>query len=341
MNGNSLRILVANNHLDTIGGTEVYAYTVIEELVKRKYEVEYFTFTKGVVSEIIENDLNVKFMTKKKYDLILANHISCVRHLFNRGIIIQTCHGKFPELEQPSKYADFHVSISNEVKEYLNEKGIKSKIILNGINLNRFKNYRNVNKTLQNILSLSHSEEVNKLLSEVCKEKGYNFTSINKKINPIWELESVINENDLIIGIGRSAYDAISCGRNVLVFDYRGYVDKAIGDGYLKQDNIEKFLLFNLSGRYSNRTFNKETIIKELEEYSTVDADFNRIFAEKNLNIVDKIDEYLDLYFQLKKNYIFLIMKNFKIIMFKYNLFVYTSKVFIHNLICKIKFNKI
>ena len=37
-------VLVATNHLNTLGGTETYTYTIIEELVKREnVNVEYFT----------------------------------------------------------------------------------------------------------------------------------------------------------------------------------------------------------------------------------------------------------------------------------------------------------
>ncbi len=95
-------ILVATNHLKSIGGTETYSYAIIEELKSRGLNVEYFTFHKGLVSEKIERDLKVSFMKKRNYDLILANHYTTVDRLFGKGFIIQTCHGIFPPLERPN-----------------------------------------------------------------------------------------------------------------------------------------------------------------------------------------------------------------------------------------------
>ena len=107
-------ILVANHHLEKVGGTESYTYALTGELVKKGYNVEYFTFFKGEVADRLENDFFVPYMSRSKYDLILANHNTCVNYLFGKGFTIQTCHGIFPELEQPSPHADAYVAISEE-----------------------------------------------------------------------------------------------------------------------------------------------------------------------------------------------------------------------------------
>jgi hypothetical protein len=73
-----MNILVANNHLSQTGGTENYTYAIIVELVKLGHQVEYFTFEKGMVSDMIEN-LGVKFRSKKIYDLIIANDKTTIK----------------------------------------------------------------------------------------------------------------------------------------------------------------------------------------------------------------------------------------------------------------------
>ena len=114
-----MNILVANNSLDRLGGSETFTFTLIEELVRRGFSVEYFTFNFGLVSSKIENQLKVSFCTRKKYDLILANHNTCVEHLYKYGFIIQTCHGIFPKLEQPSSKSNLYVSVSTEIQNHL------------------------------------------------------------------------------------------------------------------------------------------------------------------------------------------------------------------------------
>src|SRR5690606_19581330 len=116
MGKDAKKILIATNHLESVGGSELYTYDLIKALSELAgIEVEYFTFDKGLISDKIEGELKIPFMSKKKYDLIFANHNTTVRELFSRAPIIQICHGVLPELEQPSPLADFHVSISEEV----------------------------------------------------------------------------------------------------------------------------------------------------------------------------------------------------------------------------------
>ena len=160
-----LSILVTNNHLKTFGGSETFTFSIIEELCKLGHSLEYFTFQRGLTSKKIEDELNVTFYSKKKYDIIFANHTSCIevlrRSVSPRTKIIQTCHGIFPEMEQPSKLANNHISISKEVQNHLLKLNFKSTIILNGININRFNSKKPINKELKSVLSLCQSEQAN------------------------------------------------------------------------------------------------------------------------------------------------------------------------------------
>jgi glycosyltransferase involved in cell wall biosynthesis len=294
-------ILVANNHLFEMGGSETFTYTLIEEISKRKdFNVEYFTFRKGVVSNKIENDLGVKFCSKKKYDLILANHNSCVDLLYPKGFTIQTCHGIYPQLEQPSNKADAHVSISQEVQDYLALRGYCSRIILNGINLERFKPETFLSPRLKTILSLCHSEEANKLIENICEKKGYNFLKAFKYSKPEWNIEKLINRADLVVGLGRSAYEAMACGRPVVVFDKRNYF-KSCCDGYVSE-NIGFSILYNCSGRYSKRFCDESDLQMEFSKYNVKDSEFLRTFAVSHLNIKDRVDDYIEYYQSLLKN---------------------------------------
>ncbi|MDN3605673.1 glycosyltransferase [Kaistella yonginensis] len=338
MNGSRLNILVANNYLEMIGGSEVFTYALIEELVKKGHDVEYFTFHKGFVSTKIENDLGVNYKSKNRYDLILANHNTCVEELFKLGCIIQTCHGIFPLLEQPCKFADGFVTISEEVQDHLFKKNYRSKLILNGINLDRFRCTRPIGSKLKTILSLSHSEDVNSIISGICKKLEINFLQLNKMINPKWNIEHEINKADLVIGLGRSAYDAMACGRTVIIFDKRNYMKESFGDGYVTANNIDNFIKNNCSGRYSNNIIDEIKLEKEILKYNPFDGKLLREFAENELSISTNVDVYLDFYYEIRNkfsnkfkrlNIILIIIADFK----ERN--IYNLKVFIYNLIIK------
>jgi len=285
-------ILVANHHLEKIGGSETYTFALIEELKSRGYNVEYFTFFKGESSNRIEKDLGVGFMSKPKYDLILANHTTCIKYLSHKGKIIQTCHGIFPRLEQPSRFADGHVCISEEVLSHVRAKGFEGKVILNGINCKRYTSVVPINDKLTTLLSLCQSKEANDMLSKACEISKVNFKSLNKYENAIWNVESIINESDMVVGLGRSAYEAMACGRAVLIFDNRNYF-KSYSDGYVDLEMINKSILNNCSGRYFKKELGVQELVQEINKYSKSTGKELQEFALENLNIVNQVNKYL------------------------------------------------
>lgn len=296
------KILVANHHLDKFGGSETFTFTFIDFLLKKGYSVEYFTFQKGIVSDKIENDLQVSFMREKHYDYIFANHNTCVRYLSSRGMVIQTCHGIYPRLEQPSKYADGHIAISIEVLEYIKSKGFQGEVLLNGIDCTRFSSKEPINNSLKSVLSLCQSESANEMILSACKKMNINFKSLNKYANPIWNVENVINEVDLVIGLGRSAYEAMACGRAVLIFDNRAYF-KSYSDGYVNSKMLNESIINNCSGRRFKNEYDVDDLVSDFKLYDKVDGSFLRDFALKNLNMELQVQEYLNFAIKTRRNF--------------------------------------
>lgn len=291
-----MEILVSNNHLQNTGGSENFTFALALELKRTAHNVEYYTLEKGATSDRFEQE-GIPFMSKSSYDLILANHITTVERLFTYGFIIQTCHGTIHELEQPSPFADMYVCVTQEVEEHLHSQGfMNTHVLLNGIDCNRFSQKNAISPKLSRVLSLSHSDKLNSFIRDCCDSIGVEFYSCNKYTDNVWEIESKINEVDLVVGIGRSIYDAMACGRCVISYDYRDYISEAIGDGYLNQENIEESIRCNCSGRSSHKTFNKEEFIQELGRYNPKDGAWARKYALNNLNIEHSALAYLSYY---------------------------------------------
>lgn len=290
-----MNILVTNNSLTHPAGTENYTFAIINSLLKKGHYVEYYTCKNGQIGKIIETKLGVKPKRQTKYDLILANHTSTIEKINGCGYIIQTCHGVFPYLEQPDKRANKHVAITYEVQEHIKQKGFDSSIILNGIDCERFYPKKELNNTLKTVLSLCQSPQANKFIQDCCKKMNIKYLQAYKYTDKIWDIENKINEADLVVGIGRSAYDAMACGRCVVSFDMRSYSGN-YGDGYINKDNINNSILYNMSGRFSKQTYNEKKFIEELKKYNPEDGFFLRDFALTNLNIDTQIDKYINLY---------------------------------------------
>lgn len=294
-----MKILLTNNHLVTAGGTETYVYAMACELKRLGHEVEIFTFQPGAFSFKVTELTGIRIINSLeqlgKYDLILANHNSTVDVCSGKGFIIQTCHGTLPKLEQPSVKANAHVAISWEVLFYLENFGIKSYIVSNGIDCERFKPVKPLNENIQNVLSLCQNEEFNKVLALEFENRGIGFKYFNKFSNPVWNIEDHMNEADMVISLGRGAYEAMACGRVVLVLDHRPY-QTMMGDGIIGIDPELSIFNSNCSGRYHRYTDIDYMIDDAIKYYSINLGDSMRSIALRVFNIKNSIKKYLDIY---------------------------------------------
>ena len=103
-----MKILVANRHLQGLGGSETFTFTLAAELKAAGHDVEYFTLFKGITSDKIE-ELGISFSTGLNYDLIIAGQFRTVNELRYKkftGPLIQICHGILTPGEQPHDEAD-------------------------------------------------------------------------------------------------------------------------------------------------------------------------------------------------------------------------------------------
>lgn len=290
-----MRILLGTDHLVKTGGTENYTYALATELKNRGHEVEYFAFERGEVAKRLEKK-RIPFMSHDQYDLVLANHTTVVRHLYGLGFTIQTCHGVFPRLEQPSMLADAHVAITEEVKLHLAAQGYAAHLIPNAIDTQRFFPERPLPEKLGTVLSLCQSKRANRFIASCCRQMGVRLLVANKHKHNVWKVEKLINKADLVVGVGRSIYDAMACGRCVVSFDYRDYTDAPpMGDGFLSAENVEQSELHNCTGRGTKRQFTKEEFIRELRKYDPAVGAWMREYALRRHNIATAVDAYLAL----------------------------------------------
>lgn len=291
-----MKILLGTHYLAKTGGTENYTYALAMELKRLGHDVEHFGIVRGKVSSLLEEQ-GIPFMSANYYDLILANHNTVVEKLWPYGFVIQTCHGNIAELEQPSPYADAYVAVSEEVKEHLLSKGFQTTaVIANGIDCNRFSPKKPVSPTLQTVLSLCQSDVANDFIRRCCERRNIRFLQSNKFTDNVWSIEDMINESDLVVGLGRSAYDAMACGRAVLVYDFRQYMGEFLGDGMLTPESIGKSMLCNCSGRASRLRYDEQAFIDEMQKYSPELAAWSREYALENLNIEVAAKKYLAVY---------------------------------------------
>jgi len=292
-----MRVLVCNHHLRRYGGSETFTFALAREVARRGHEVDVFALKRGDVSRRTSEFARDVRNPRRRYDLILASHATCMGHLRKRGVtgfLIQTCHGIFSDMEAPVPGADRYVAVSEEVQDHLRGKGFPAEVIRNGIDCDRFRPREPVNPRLERVLSLCQGEEANQLLAAACAEMGLRFTAMNKFRDGIWDIEDRINDADLVVSLGRGAYEAMACARAVLVLDSRSY-SGCLADGLVTPENVEQLLYTNLSGRTRRMVPGPEDVRRFFSEYDPGHGPRLRAFVESRLNVVEQADRYLSL----------------------------------------------
>ena len=295
-----MKVLVSNNTFSFTGGSETYAYCVIATLKKHGYDVD--AFTTGAVTMVGEEikKLGVNIFTNELhhgYDVALSSHLSTTKYTTQVAEkVIQTCHGIYPALEQPDPNASNLVAISQEVNTHITAKGMDSTIIHNGVDCDRFSPIKPINTKLKKVLSLAHDQGVNKLLAGACAKAGIQFEWHNKYINPTFEIQKKLQEADLVVTLGRGAYESMACGRPVFVLDNRGYSGQGmVGDGLLTPESIDKSLENNCSGRALKKRFDENLVLEEFAKYNSSLGEYFRDYALKNFNMDIQLQKYLSL----------------------------------------------
>lgn len=283
------RILIATNHLDRLGGSETWTYTMAQEFLRRGWDVEVFTLQNGEIADrlpIVENPTG-------EYDLILINHTTCLEALEDaKGRKVFTSHGIYPEIEQPEEGADAYVAISEEVQKHMKAKGFEAEIIRNGIDCDRFKPKKKINTKPKKVLCMCQGEEAQANVKKACEELGLEFEETSSRV---WEIEDKINKADIVFTLGRGAYEAMACGRAVIVYDSRPYSPFKTADGIVTRLNAKKLAQANFSGRTNKLNWTVADIKREIKKYKATMGEDNRKIALASFNVKKQAEKYINL----------------------------------------------
>lgn len=289
-----MRILLANFFLRDIGGTEKWTYAMAQELQRQGHDVEVFTCALGVTAEKIA-ELDIPVMARvpmgREYDLQLINHNRCLG-LLERvpGLKVYTCHGPQHPLEMPISGAHEYVGVSEEVRATYAP--FISRVVHNGVNLEEFSRFR-VYRLAPRVLSMAKAAKANAMVEEACKRVGYDFTSRHYLEEPEWDVASMMHDAEIVVGAGRTAYEALAAGCEVLQFDWRDQRGGTLADGWLTPSNVDYLRYFNCAGRGMAMKWEVDDIALALKNYTPMQ--WGAEWARGNADIRDKATQYLEI----------------------------------------------
>lgn len=222
------------------------------------------------------------------YDLGLLNHNNCLEALRGRNInkIVFTSHGVIPQPEWPVDGADIYVAVSEEVRDSDKMAGRNAVVIRNPIDTFKFSS-RPVSKNLRNVLFLSnYGWKVQETIDAATEGLHLERIGGNRRVH---DIEKHIAAADLVIGLGRSVYEAMSMAKNVIVYDYQG------GDGFVTPENIFRFRERNCSGRTNRLYYTPEQLRAELDKYDPALGPELRAYILEHNDVRKIADQYLSL----------------------------------------------
>lgn len=279
-----LNILITNQSLDSIGGTETYIYALVNELKKRGHNVVCFSFKLGVVAKklpckVLDNLQGIK----DDFDVIHAHHHNptIYAHKYIKAPIIFIKHGLVPKAEEiPSVPIKKLFVTSNAIKDWVLSKRYypQPEILYNGVDVFRFR-------------PLPLKEEYELLVLDNYGTKlNLNYKSIKYVggSKQEWNVEETINRASVVLTTGRGALEAMACNKPTIVYGRYGC------DGLVTSDNYFELRKNNFSGRrYGNKNLRVE-IEKAKKEKPKM-----REFIIKYHNITDMVSRLEKAYYKV------------------------------------------
>jgi hypothetical protein len=272
-----MKILITNNTLAALGGSEWVVVDLARALVSRGHQVaacssqigEAGSLLKGMSVPAILNPFESPF----KPDVIHGqHHLDTMRALcaFPGVPAIYHCHGSLPWVEKPPVHPRllYYVGMCSVVSERIRlSLGLTDQEVMtipNWVDLDRFRFVRTPREKPRNaLLYLRSFDRTGWHAAQLCKA----FESMGIKLD-LWlpqgetrAPEVVLPEYDIVLASGRSAIEAMASGCALLPISPTACLDLA------DPDNFDLLQHQNFSPRLNTGQFNAESIIQAVSAY--------------------------------------------------------------------------
>lgn len=308
-----MKILITNNSLANLGGSEWVAIELAKTLFSRGHEVaacssqigEAGSLLRGMSVPTIPDPLASPF----KPDIIHGqHHLDTMRALcaFPDVPAIYHCHGFVPWVEDPPAhprilhYVGMCSSISRRICLLLGLPDQKVTTVPNWVDLRRFRFVRNpVQKPQKALLYLRSFDRNGWHASQLCQA----FETMGIKLN-LWlpqgdtlAPEVVLPEYDIVLASGRSAVEAMASGCAVLPISPSSCLD------LVDLSNFDLFQSQNFSPKLSAGHFNAQAIMNAISSYDPARVAAVTAFVRSKCALDAAVDVLESLYMKTVKEF--------------------------------------
>lgn len=318
-----MKILMGNNTLDWLAGSEMWTLTLAAELKKMGHEVTAYSPQLGFIATKLEamgvrcvKEISTADGVKpfnpileepqSNFDIVICAHNEITKYIKSRlpnVPIIAVVHGIihknpdtgeiYPEHPVTEFKVDQYLAVSEEVQDLLLQVyGIQAKLLRNFFDLERFKKVGKLPAKPKTILVNSNywgvDDEINKIIKEVADHYDAKFIGIGANFASTFEVEDVMKDVDIVFGMGRSVLEGVCMGKIGVVHGRWGT------GGVITPENHEELARTNFSGRKwqsGNTLLPSATIIEQIDaawNQKSVNAMHEIMKKEHNVKVAAK-----------------------------------------------------
>ena len=305
----SHEVEITTQHIGQIGIKLRKNIVNIKSTIQKKYDL-IIVFSNTNCREIISNEVEgyLVFMLQGLY---FNNDIPRQEYLKRIDKVFSLTESSRNAIAKPGAY-DFKgkFEINNSVNSLVKYNSftffnnasysIESEVVHNPIDTSRYY-IKNVLRDVPKVLILCKNKNAATIVKNSCDEleyesewqpsPTYESNSVDKRF--CLDMEEKINKFDIVVGIGRPVLEAMSCGRNVIVFDKRFYYKVYPADGFIDMDNIDDSSRFNFCGKDKLSDYSEKNMIEELKKYDKSLMDKFRMFILDNHSIEASVNKIL------------------------------------------------
>ena len=155
--------------------------------------------------------------------------------------------------------------------------------------------YNKNTKSKSNLLYSSNAKgNFSLILYLASKSLGLNYRRIGRKKSKRTNVIDDIAWSDIVVGLGRTALEGLSCNKKVIIADKRFY-NKVGMDGLLTLENVENIKDFNYSGRALRKGITFFSIRNEIKNAINDDSSWERDWILSNHDIKNIAKKYISI----------------------------------------------
>ncbi len=294
-----MRVLITNNRLDFRGGAESFVGDLARGLQARGHRVVAYSSEPGQTQRTLERagipattDL---FGLDFRPDIIHAqHHMDAMTALASLPGVpaVYHCHGAVWRENPPAHPRILrYLAMSETLRERMmiegNLAGGDVEVVLNSVDLSRFREVKVVNERPSNVLFYNRYHRPDSVVVAAARaaaeSRGLDFETLGYHFGKMTdEPENLLPHYDIVMASGRSAIDAMACGCAVLV------VGRSSCAELVRPGNYDRWRAANFSAAANLPPPTVEAIASELARFQPdevrevtrrirVDADANRM----------------------------------------------------------------